>query len=457
MIPARSERIVVIDDDPSVLESARLVLKRRFATVLTAGNPAKIAELMQECETDVVLLDMNFRRGDDHGEDGLAWIDKLLADDPSLSVVCITAYGDIDLAVESMRRGAADFVVKPWDNERLVATVRSAVELSRSRRQAGVSQDRVRALTTGPLPNRIIARSRAFRETLEIAQRVAPSDASVLILGENGVGKEVVAREIHRLSLRAAEPFVAIDLGAIPEHLVESELFGHRKGAFTDARSDRAGRIAAAEGGTLFLDEIGNAPPALQQKLLTLLERREMTPVGSDRAMPINVRVVAATNASREHLSDPHRFRPDLYFRLNTIELTVPPLRARRDDIEPLVEQFAEEFARRYGKQVRRPDEETAALLLAYDWPGNVRALRHAIERATILATGSCFAASDFALGPVRQQSATSASEPATLEQLERQAIVAALQRHSGNTTRAASDLGVTRQALYRRMSRYGL
>src|SRR5262245_36901055 len=296
-----------------------MVLKRRFATVLPSNSPQALLDVMgQEPEFDALLLDMNFRRGDDSGADGLAWIDRFLERDPNLSIVCFTAYGDIDLAVESMRRGACDFVVKPWENERLVATMRSAIELCRTRRDAGAGRDRVRELARPPSAPPIVARSAALRQALSLAHRVAPTEASVLILGENGVGKEVVAREIHRLSNRANEPFVAIDLGALPDTLAESELFGHRKGGFTDAKTDRVGRVAAADGGTLFLDEVANASATLQQKLLTLLERREITPVGADRSRSIDVRVIAATNAGRAQLSSPQKFRADLLYRLNT-------------------------------------------------------------------------------------------------------------------------------------------
>lgn len=454
---AFSERIIITDDDQSVLDSARLVLSRRFATVLTANHPSSLQRLMEQGAADAVLLDMNFRRGDDQGADGLAWIDRLLNTWPHLSIVCLTAYGDIDLAVECIRRGAVDFVVKPWDNERLVATLRSAVELSKTRRAAGASQERFRAIAQPSLGQHIIARSPAFRDTLALAQKVAPSDANVLILGENGVGKEVVAREIHRLSGRSTEAFIAIDLGSIPEQLVESELFGHKKGGFTDARTDRAGRIAAADGGTLFLDEVGNASASLQQKLLNLLERREITPVGSDVARAVDVRVIAATNATRADLTDKRKFRPDLFFRLNTIEIAVPPLRERKEDIEPLLDQFAEVFARRYGKPVRRPDAGALQMLLDHDWPGNVRALRHAVERATILAIGPSFSRADFALGSQQTGPAGEGTSASTLDELERQAIVAALKRHGGNATHAATELGITRQALYRRLAKHGL
>jgi DNA-binding NtrC family response regulator len=455
----RSERIAIIDDDSDVRETARLVLKRRFAQVTASNSPAALVETLGAAPPlDAVLLDMNFSRGDDTGADGLAWIDRLLDKDPQLSVVCFTAYGDIDLAVESMRRGAVDFVVKPWENERLVATMRSAVELSRTRREAGEGRERVRELARPPSATPIVARSQAFRQALTLAQRVAPTDASVLILGENGVGKEVIAREIHRLSNRADEPFVAIDLGALPDTLAESELFGHRKGGFTDARTDRAGRVVAADGGTLFLDEIGNASPTLQQKLLTLLERREITPVGDDRSRSIDVRIIAATNLTRSQLAQPQRFRTDLLYRLNTVEILVPPLRERREDIPALIEQFSAEFSRKYGKPSRVPNLQAMQALAKHEWPGNVRALRHAVERATILAQGDAFALSDFALKPATvDDPLAETGEPPTLEALEKAAIAAALQRHKGNASHAAAELGLTRQSLYRRMSKHGL
>jgi DNA-binding NtrC family response regulator len=456
----RSERIAIVDDDGDVREAARLVLKRRFAQVTASNSPAALVETLGAAPPlDAVLLDMNFTRGDDSGADGLAWIDRLLDRDPYLSVVCFTAYGDIDLAVESMRRGACDFVVKPWENERLVATMRSAVELSRTRRDAGAGRERVRELAR-PLSSAppIVARSAAFRQALSLAHRVAPTEASVLILGENGVGKEVIAREIHRLSNRANEPFVAIDLGALPDTLAESELFGHRKGGFTDAKSDRVGRVAAADGGTLFLDEVANASATLQQKLLTLLERREITPVGADQPRSIDVRVIAATNASRAQLASPQTFRADLLYRLNTVEILVPPLRERLDDIPALIEQFAREFSKKYGKPLRLPSPAAMAALIAHDWPGNVRALRHAVERATILAQGEALTLADFALKSAAPDGApTESGSPVTLEALERAAIAAALERHKGNASHAAAELGITRQSLYRRMSKHDI
>jgi DNA-binding NtrC family response regulator len=455
----RSERIAIVDDDGDVREAARLVLKRRFAQVTASSSPAALVETLGAAPPlDAVLLDMNFTRGDDSGADGLAWIDRLLDRDPHLSIVCFTAYGDIDLAVESMRRGACDFVVKPWENERLVATMRAAIELSRTRREAGAGRERVRELARLPSALPIVARSTAFRQALSLAQRVAPTDASVLILGENGVGKEVIAREIHRLSNRANEPFVAIDLGALSDALAESELFGHRKGGFTDAKSDRVGRVAAADGGTLFLDEVANASAMLQQKLLTLLERREITPVGADRPRSIDVRVIAATNATRSQLSSPQKFRADLLYRLNTVEVLVPPLRERRDDIPALIEQFAGEFSRKYGKPLRLPDPRAMAALISHDWPGNVRALRHAVERATILAQNDTLTLSDFALKVAASgESLIASDDPVTLEALERSAIAAALDRHKGNASQAAAELGITRQSLYRRMSKHGI
>ncbi len=450
-------RVLVVDDDPDVLSAARLLLKRRFAGVVTVNTPDAIPKLLaQPPGFDVVLLDLNFRRGDDTGAQGLEWVARLADLDPQAAIICVTAHGDIDVAVEAMRRGAVDFVIKPWENEKLIATVAAAARLRRTAEEVVEQRRRARELGGGPhaVPA-LDSQSPTFRAVLDIARQVAPTEATVLILGENGVGKEVLAREMHRLSARAHEPFVVVDLGAVPEPLAESELFGHRKGAFTDAKEDRAGRVAAADGGTLFMDEVANASLGLQAKLLSMLERREVLAVGDDRPRPVDVRVIAATNADAETLADPNRFRQDLRFRLNTVEIRVPPLRERREDLPALAASFAVESARKYAKPARPISQDAMDALLAHDWPGNVRALSHAVERAVILAPGDQLEAADF--GAPFTPGADAVAPPSTLHAAERELIDAALRRHQGNVTRAALELGLTRTSLYRRMEKHGL
>lgn len=452
---------VVVDDDPDIALSARLALRDLFAEIILLNEPASLMELLRTRSPDTILLDLNFERGATDGAEGFAWLATIMEQDADSAVVIITAHGGVKIAVDAIKRGASDFVSKPWSNERLVATVRSAAALRRSRLEAHEERSRTVELATPMADTPILGSSRAMAQVYSLIERAAPTEANVLIVGENGTGKELVARELHRLSRRASRPMISVDLGAVTETLFEAELFGHSKGAFTGAQSDRIGRLKAADGSTLFLDEIGNLPLHLQPKLLTALEQREVTPVGSNRPIPIDVRVIAATNSRPDQLADDRHFRQDLLFRLNTVEIEMPALRDRREDIPMLLRHYLGQYARKYGKQDRCLSDEALERLTAYDWPGNVRALRHAAERAVILATGDTLQADDFPMprhGQERQVT-LAAAEPTdlNLERQERNMVEQALRKHGFNISLAAADLGLSRAALYRRMEKHGL
>jgi len=457
-------RCVIIDDDPDILLSARLLLRELFDDVATFQAPEDALATIESDPADVVLLDANFGRGATNAAEGFHWLGEILKRDPHSVVVMITAHGGVQIAVEAMKRGATDFVSKPWSNERLLATVRTAAAL-RTSRQAAVRERKRAVAITAPASGgetQLLGSSAAMQRVYSLIERAGPTEANVLILGENGTGKELVARELHRRSGRADNVLVSVDLGAVAESLFESELFGHVKGAFTDARGDRVGRLQAADGGTLFLDEVGNLPLHLQPKMLTALEQRQVVPVGANRPVPINVRVIAATNLAPEQLADERRFRQDLLFRLNTVEIELPPLRERREDIEVLVDHFVALYAKKYGKPAREMPAEVMAALMDYDWPGNVRALRHAAERAVILAANGAFTVEDFSLSrsaPAREGTTTppTVGSDLNLERAERQIVEQALKKHSYNISLAAAELGLTRASLYRRMDKHGL
>ncbi len=444
--------ILVVDDDKDVLTAARLLLRQHFERVLTADDPARIEALMTSETIDVFLLDMNFAIGHNSGKEGLHWLQRILQIDADAVVVLMTAFGDLEMAVRAMREGAADFVLKPWQNDKLVATLGVAAALRQSRAT-------INALgAPRPIPD-MVADSPAMRGVLRVVERVAPTDANVLIRGENGTGKELIARALHRQSPRASRPLVAVDLGAVAESLFESELFGHRKGAFTDASSDRAGRFQAAHGGTLFLDEIGNLPPSLQTRLLRVLESREVVPLGSDQPVSVDVRLLAATNQSLEQMVAAGSFREDLLYRINTIEVMLPPLRERLEDLPALVEHFVSRHARQYRLPSKGLSEAALEALQQHRWPGNVRELSHAVERALILGEGERLEASDFNLPGAGAGSGGIATDQATLnlEQNERRLVTLALDRADGNISHAARELGITRAALYRRLEKFGL
>jgi DNA-binding NtrC family response regulator len=448
---------VVVDDDPDIALAARLALRDLFERIETLSTPAELLPLLKKESPDAILLDLNFERAKTDGREGLDYLGKIMELDPDAAVVIITAHGAVSIAVEAIKAGASDFVAKPWSNERLEATVRSAATLRKSRLDARL--ERGRASELGPTSDTpLLGESEAMQRVRTLIDRAAPTDANVLILGENGTGKEIVAREIHRLSRRSGHPMVTLDLGATSETLFESELFGHVKGAFTGAQGERMGRLKAADNSTLFLDEIGNLPLHLQPKLLTALEQREVLPVGANKPIPIDVRVVAATNATPEQLADEKRFRQDLLFRLNTIEIELPALRERREDVPVLLGHYLGLYARKYDKPERELPAHVLDALIRHDWPGNVRALRHAAERAVIMADGGSYRLEDFPL-PARLETAAMSvtGDTLNLDQLERQMIERALRMHHFNVSLAASELGLSRGALYRRMEKHGL
>ncbi len=455
-----ADPILIVDDDEDILTAGRLLLKRHYPGVHTSSDPAQIPQLMAATDYQVILLDMNFGPGASDGRAGFQWLARILEIDPDAVVVLITAHGGVETAVEAMKQGATDFVTKPWENGKLLATLSSAARLRASRLESRKLKATNQVLSDSQSAHgqTMLGSSAALTQVLRMVERAAPTDANVLLLGENGTGKELAARLLHQQSLRAQAPFISVDLGAISESLFESELFGHVKGAFTDAKQASAGRILAADGGTLFLDEVGNLPLHLQAKLLSVLEQREVVPVGGTRPVAVDVRVIAATNASRDALTDEARFRQDLLFRLNTVEILLPPLRARRDDIIEIAEHYARFYARKYHRPEKAFSAAASEALTSYDWPGNVRALRHAVERAVILSEGEAFEPWDFpmsAAAPARES--TPDTDSLNLENIERHAIQRALSRNRYNISHAARDLGLTRAALYRRMEKHGL
>jgi len=448
--------LLIIDDDPEVLLAAELVLKKHFPSVTTTPEPKRIPELLAQRTFDVILLDMNFSAGKTSGEEGLSWLRRVLSIAPETQVILMTAYGGVEAAVNAMREGAADFVVKPWDNAKLVATVSAVAKLARADREVATLRRRQRSLNEYSAQgfDILVGKSSGLRQVLASIEKVAATDANVLVLGENGTGKELVARAIHRQSLRNDQVFVSVDLGAIAETLFESELFGHRKGAFTDAREDRPGRFEVATGGTLFLDEIGNLSLQMQAKLLGALETMTITRVGSDKPIKVDARVICATNLTPETLRDAAHFRQDLLYRINTIEIRVPPLRERVEDIPLIAAHYAALYSRKYNKPELRLDAQALERLKSYPWPGNVRELRHAIERLVIMSENGTAQVDGMILPP-----AAAPSDTATLnlEALEKQTIQRAIAQHQGNLSKAAESLGLGRTTLYRKMTRYGL
>jgi DNA-binding NtrC family response regulator len=454
--------ILIVDDDDDILTAGRLLLRRQFRNVATCANPEQLPDLLAAGDIDVILLDMNFGPGESSGEQGMHWLKTILEIDPGAIVVMITAHGSVNTAVEAMKQGATDFIAKPWQNEKVVATISAAFKLRQSRVETETLRQTNEELVRDAAPTEtdIIGESSQLMSVLSIVRRAGPTDANVLIVGENGTGKELIARELHRCSARAQHVFLSIDMGSISESLFESELFGHRKGSFTNANEDRIGRILAANGGTLFLDEIGNLPLHLQAKLLSVLEQREVTAVGANQAQSFDVRIIAATNLPANQLRNPDHFRADLLFRLNTVEIAVPPLRERVDDIMPIAEHYLARFSRKYGGKTRTfsPAAETA--LIDYNWPGNVRALRHAIERAVILAEGDLIGPRDLQLDYSSETTHADSQVMPTiynLDHLEKETISKALRKHGFNISRAANELGLTRASLYRRMEKHDL
>jgi two-component system, NtrC family, response regulator HydG len=455
----KSGSILIVDDDADVLLTAELVLKKEFRRVATERDPRQLATALRGEPFDVVLLDMNFSPGTTSGQEGVECLRTVEKLSPDTKVIFMTAYGGVETAVKAIKEGAADFVVKPWDNQKLVATVGATLRFSQAAQTVKDLQAKQRELSRyiGAPDVEIVGGSPAIERLLGDIQKVARTDAAVLILGENGTGKELVARAIHRASARAGNAFVQVDLGAVPESLFESELFGHKKGAFTDAKEDRAGRFEIAAGGTLFLDEIGNLTLPLQAKLLGVLQTGQVTRVGTDRPLQMDARIVSATNVARDDLLDKLKFRQDLLYRINTVEIHVPPLRERPDDIAVLIDHYAQRFAKKYGKTVAAVAARTLDELREYSWPGNVRELVHAVERAVIMAEDSSLRLQDLL---VQERAVAGPQDPQqqlNLETLEKAAIRQAIAKHGGNLSRAAQELGLGRTTLYRKMAKHGL
>jgi len=459
---AGAPTILIADDQRDVLEALDLLLRGEGYRVETAASPARALAAVEGSEPDAVLIDLNYSRDTTSGREGLALLDEIRRRDPHLPVVVMTAWASVEVAVEAMRGGASDFIEKPWDNARLLSVLRTQVELGRALRRGERLEEENRALRSGGAGEEaeaFIAGAPSMAPVVELIERVGPSEANVLITGENGTGKGVVARRLHAVSGRAGAPLVTVNTGGVPETLFESELFGHVKGAFTDARSDRVGRFELADGGTLFLDEIANIAPAQQAKLLGVLETGEFERVGSSRTQRVDVRVVSATNADLAAEVAAGRFRKDLLFRLRTVEIPLPALRERREDVPALAEHFLARHARRYRKELDGFTPEALKALAAHPWPGNVRELDHAVERGVLMARGERVAAADLGLGAGAAAAGDGAAtlEEMTIEEVEQLLIRKALGRFDGNVSRAAELLGLSRSALYRRLEKYGL
>jgi len=438
-------RILIVDDDPDVQTAARVVLKQHFPQIFTESNHQRLAGLLQRERYDVIFLDMNFAAGNSTGNEGLFWLRQILAAQANTKVVLITAYADINLAVEGMKSGASDFIVKPWENDRIINVVSKLIAEKKEppRLKQTLSEDRHPVFVSPPM--------RALKDTVD---KVAPTDANILLLGENGTGKDVIAEYIHQYSLRNRAPFVKVDIASLPGSLLESELFGHKRGAFTDATADRLGRFESAQGGTLFLDEIGNISLENQSRLLTVLQSRKVTPVGSNETVDIDVRIISATNIAVGEAVAKGSFRQDLLYRLNTIELRVPSLRDRPEDIPILVEQFITYYSDRYQKEVRRVDGYALDSLIAYNWPGNVRELQHSIERAVIMSDDTVLQKKDFKFS---SRAGIDITPVMNLDEMEHRAILGALEKHNGNLSKVARELGLGRTTLYRKMEKYNI
>jgi DNA-binding NtrC family response regulator len=447
--------ILIVDDNPGVITALSQLLEPEFGQVMAVSEPELIPGILELRNIDVILMDMNFRPGDSSGEEGLRWLKKVLQTDPDGVVVMITAYGEVDLAVRAIKGGANDFILKPWNNDKLIATIRSGVELRQSRAMIRSLRHKQFHLSSEIEHNRyrLLGESEPMLFVKNMIGKVAATDSSVLVLGENGTGKELIAREIHRKSARKDEVFVHVDLGSLSETLFESELFGYMKGAFTGAAGDHAGRFEVASGGTLFLDEIGNLSPHLQSKLLAVIENREVHRLGSNKPVPVDVRIICATNTDLKEMIAQNRFREDLYYRINTIEITSPPLRDRKGDILTLAEYFLEEFRNKHGKEGLYFAPEFKDLLLAGDWPGNIRQLRNFIERAVIL-TDTMKISPDEKMSPGPAGS-SSLARSFTLSEIQKGFLLEILEKNGGNIARTARELGVARSTIYNKLKKY--
>lgn len=444
--------ILIIDDDTDVLTAVRLLLKTEVKEVITEKNPENIRWLLSKQSFDIILLDMNFTSSINTGNEGIFWLNKIREFGSDAAVIMITAYGDIDLAVRSLKEGAADFVIKPWHNEKLINCIKEILKKKGKTATATASHG------DSVIGKELLGQSEVMNDIFVKIEKIAPTDANILILGENGTGKELIAKAIHQHSLRAEKPFVKVDVGALTETLFESELFGHKKGAFTGAGEDRAGRFEAAAGGTLFLDEIGNISLQQQAKLLSVLQNRQVTRLGSNQAINIDIRLICATNLHIAELANENRFRKDLIYRINTVEIVVPPLRKREDDIVMLAKHFAKLYAAKYLKPDPIFDAKALDKLRQYLFPGNVRELQYTMERAVIMADGEELTAANLIFSPI-ESSVVQEAEPAdlNLNTVEKNTILRVIEKHNGNISRAAKELGLTRTALYRRLSKYDI
>jgi two-component system, NtrC family, response regulator HydG len=450
----KNASILVIDDDTDVLTAVRLLLKTEAREVVTEKNPENLRSLLSRQHFEMVLLDMNFNSTINTGNEGLFWLKKIREFGSDAAVIMITAYGDIDLAVRSLKEGAVDFVIKPWHNEKLLLTIREALKKNENRK-AALDVPAPEGLGMG---SQLLGESEAMRDIFYKVEKIAPTDANILILGENGTGKDLIAEAIYAKSLRKDQLLIKVDVGALTESLFESELFGHKKGAFTDAREDRVGRFEAASGGTLFLDEIGNISLHQQAKLLSVLQNRQITRLGTNQVIPIDIRLICATNLPLSELANENRFRKDLVYRINTVEIMVPPLRKRGDDVVLLAKYFARIYASKYMKQSSELDPRALDKLRSYHFPGNVRELQYTIERAVIMSEGDILQPSDLIFSPIESKTELpTESEDYKLSTIEKNTILRVIEKHNGNISKAAKELGLTRTALYRRLSKYDI
>jgi two-component system, NtrC family, response regulator HydG len=449
----KNAKILAVDDDQDVLVAVKMLLRPEVKEIVTEKNPEKILSLLAQNQFDLILLDMNYKSSLNTGNEGIFWLRKIREINKNVAVIMITAYGDIDLAVRSVKEGANDFVLKPWRNERLLETLALSCEQSAMSKKDSAKGSSLKAQSS------LLGNSEAMQDVLYKIEKIAPTDANILILGENGTGKTEVAKLIHQKSLRHQKPFVHADLGSLTESLFESELFGHKKGAFTDAREDRAGRFESANEGTLFLDEIGNISLPQQAKLLTVLQNREVTRLGTNAPISIDIRLISATNAPIKEMASQNQYRKDLIYRLNTIEITLPPLRMRGNDVVLLAEYFMKSYGEKYHKNLVEIDEKAKVKLRQYAFPGNIRELQHSIERAVIMADNQALTARDLDLNSSIETPVMMPQESTTLriDEIEKSTILKAIERHDGNITKAARELGLTRTALYRRLGKYDI
>ncbi|HOI87493.1 MAG TPA: sigma-54 dependent transcriptional regulator [Lentimicrobium sp.] len=452
-------KILIVDDDQDVLLAAKLFLKQHVTIVHTERNPENIPSILKNESYDIILLDMNFSRDATSGKEGFHWLNKIIEIDPLAVVIFITGYGDIELAVQGIKEGATNFILKPWDNQKLLATLTANLKTRQNKEEIEDLKSKQKVLIANQdlAYGNLIGQSSAMQKVMATVEKVARTEANVLILGENGTGKELIARAIHKASARHDEIFISVDLGAISETLFESELFGFKKGAFTDAKEDRAGRFEAANKGTIFLDEIGNLSFSLQSKLLSVIQNRKVVRLGTNREIPVDVRVICATNMPLYQMVNENKFRQDLLYRINTVEIMLPPLRERVEDIQELVEHFLVIYCKKYKMPLKRINPATIRRLEKHTWPGNIRELQHAVERAVILSESNILQPQDFFLSQIDDNSSDQQDEITNLEEREKLLIRKVIDKHGGNISKAARELGLTRASLYRRIEKHGL